>query len=179
MPSYIAFLRGINLGKRRVTMARLTAVFEEIGHSSVKSFIASGNILFDTPARNTSVLEKKAGEQLQSALGYEVDVFIRPASAVAHIARTRHFADDDAPGVTVHVAFLHEPLPDASAARLVAVRTRIDEFKVDPHEFYWLCRTHSSDSEVWTLPEIKALRLPSSTMRNLKTIRKLAAQHLS
>ena len=43
-------------------------------------------------------------------------------------------------------------------------------------EFYWLCRIRTSESIVWRLPEIKAVALKTSTMRNITMIRKLAAK---
>jgi hypothetical protein len=58
------------------------------------------------------------------------------------------------------------------------VRTASDEFRVTGREYYWLCRTLTHESKVWTLPEIKALNLPTATMRNLTSIRKLIAKHL-
>ena len=72
--------------------------------------------------------------------------------------------------------FMHEPLAPAVARKFAAVRTRADEFRVKGRDYYWLCRVRTSDSKVWSSPEIKALRLPSSSMRNLTSIRKLAAK---
>ncbi len=51
MPRYIAFLRGINLGKRRLPMSQLRSSFEELGFSDVKTFIASGNVVFSSNVR--------------------------------------------------------------------------------------------------------------------------------
>ena len=48
MPRYVAFLRGINLGKRRPPMSELKRLFEELGFTNVATFIASGNVLFET-----------------------------------------------------------------------------------------------------------------------------------
>ena len=64
------------------------------------------------------------------------------------------------------------------ARRFAAVRTDTDEFRVVGREYYWLCRGRISDSKVWSRPEVKALRFPSSTMRNIKSLRKLIAKHI-
>jgi uncharacterized protein (DUF1697 family) len=120
-------------------------------------------------------LEAEASQHFETALGYNVDVFIRTLDCVTRIAREKHFSEDGKEGNTIHVGFLHEPLADEVAKTLEAVVTPIDQIKVAGCEFYWLVRSErSSDSQVWTLPKIRALRLPSSTMRNIKTIRKLA-----
>jgi uncharacterized protein (DUF1697 family) len=178
MPRFVAFLRGINLGKRRLPMSRLVEIFEQIGHTEVKTFIASGNVLFRSPSKNAAALEKAASQQLENALGYEVDVFIRTVDAIVEIAQTKHFPHEERDGVTLHVGFVHKPFSPEIRKNLESIRTPIDEFKVAEREFYWLCRTRSSESVVWTLPEVKALRLPTSTLRNIKTIRKLATQYL-
>ncbi len=58
------------------------------------------------------------------------------------------------------------------------MRTASDEFRVTGREYYWLCRTLTHESKVWTLPEIRALKLPTATMLNMTSIRKLIAKHL-
>jgi hypothetical protein len=51
----------------------------------------------------------------------------------------------------------------------------VDEFQVKGREYYWLCRIKSNESKAWTSPAMRAIKLPSSSMRNLTTLRKLAA----
>jgi uncharacterized protein (DUF1697 family) len=75
----------------------------------------------------------------------------------------------------VYCSFLKEPLSKTQAHGLLACRTDVDEFCVKGREFYWLCRIRSTESKVWVSPQMRALRLPSSSARNLTTIRKLAA----
>ena len=79
--------------------------------------------------------------------------------------------------MNVHVSFLHERLSPAMAKKLSEIRTESDAFRVIGREFYWLRQGRMSDSIVWTLPEAKALKLPSSTMRNMTSIRKLVTKH--
>jgi uncharacterized protein (DUF1697 family) len=178
MPRYVAFLRGINLGKRRVAMSRLKALFEELGFGDVATFIASGNVIFSCAARDGAALEKRIAKHLHGALGYEVDTFVRTAEEVAAIAGRKPFVEDGQPGMTIHVALLHEKLPAAVAKKLAAVRTDYDAFRVAGREFYWLCRGRMNASKVWTLPEVKALGLPTMTMRNLVSVRKLVGKCL-
>ena len=52
MQHYVAFLRGINLGHRRIKMDRLRQLFEEMKFTGVATFIASGNVIFSSPARD-------------------------------------------------------------------------------------------------------------------------------
>jgi uncharacterized protein (DUF1697 family) len=179
MPRYIAFLRGINLGNRRLPMSRLKALFAELGFGEIETFIASGNVLFTSKVTDPGRLETRIAKHLESSLGYPVDTFLRTAGQVAAIARSKPFPEDGQEGITIHVGFWQRPVTPDFARRLAAVRTDEDEFHAKEREYYWLCRVRTSDSKVWTLPEIKALKFPTATMRNMTSIRKLAAKHLA
>ena len=178
MPRYVAFLRGINLGKRRLPMSQLKALFEELGFNRVETFIASGNVLFSSRVKQANKLEAQIAKHLEASLSYAVDTFVRTVEEVAAIGKTKVFPEDGQAGMTIHVGFLQKELAPEVARKLAAVRTEGDEFWVRGREYYWLCRSRTSDSKVWALPEMKALRLPTSSMRNMTSIRKLIAKHL-
>lgn len=178
MPRYVAFLRGINLGTRRPPMSQLKLLFEELGFSDVETFIASGNVIFSTTAKDVQKLEAKIAKHLQSKLGYEVDTFVRTAEDVIAVARSKVFEKEAAQAHAVHVCFLHEPLDAATARKLNQIRGKHDEFKAAGREYYWLCRIKTNESDIWKSPEMKALKLPSCTMRNVTSIQKLVAKHL-
>jgi uncharacterized protein (DUF1697 family) len=167
----------MNLGKRRLEMTRLKSLFGELGFKDVETFIASGNVIFSTPERVTSKLESRIAAHLVDSLGYSVDTFVRPVDEVVAIANSKPFAEDGNAGITIHVGFLQEALSSPVAKALAAVRTPVDEFLVKGREYYWLCRIRTSDSKVWTSPDIKTLKLPTSTMRNMSSVRKLVAKH--
>jgi uncharacterized protein (DUF1697 family) len=178
MKQYIAFLKGINLGKRRLPMSQLKALFQEMGFAEVETFIASGNVLFSTAPTDGRKLESRIARHLAAALGYEVDTFVRTADEVAEIGRAKLFPEDGKENITIHVGFLQQELPKEIVKRLTAITTDHDEFRVVGREYYWLCRIRTNESEVWKLPAIKALKLPTATLRNRSSIRKLIAKHL-
>ena len=105
MPRYVAFLRGINLGKRRLSMSRLKALFEEIGFDDVETFIASGNVLFSSKARDAGRLDRAIAKHLESALGYDVDTFLRTAAEVVTVGKFDAFDGDVRNTGTVNVGF--------------------------------------------------------------------------
>jgi uncharacterized protein (DUF1697 family) len=177
MQRYVALLRGINLGKRRPPMARLRELFEELGFGSVETFIASGNVVFSAKSGDAGRLEARIAGHLGKSLGYGVDTFVRTLEEVVSIAQGRVFAEDGRDGITIHVGFLQRELEPEIARKLGSVRTKEDEIRVAGREYHWLCRIRTPDSRVWTLPEVRALKLPTSTMRNISSLRKLAAQH--
>ena len=177
MHHYIAFLRGINLGQRRPEMATLRTLFAKMKFTGVATYIASGNVIFSSRIANSRKLEQSIEAALEKALGYEVDTFVRTRAEVAAAAAFRPFAKADlensAP--TVYAAFLKEAFGAEQARRLLACRTDVDDFCVEGREFYWLCRIRSNESKVWTSSAMKAVKLPTNTMRNVTTVRKLAA----
>ena len=60
MPKFVAFLRAINVGGHLVKMDELRGLFEALGFSNVETFIASGNVIFDSKATNVKSLERKS-----------------------------------------------------------------------------------------------------------------------
>ncbi|MGH7936891.1 MAG: DUF1697 domain-containing protein, partial [Chthoniobacterales bacterium] len=91
MHRYVAFLRGINLGKRRVPMSQLKTLFEELGFGEVETFIASGNVLFSSKVRDTRKLEAQIARRLEKSLGYQVGTFVRTTEEVASIGKSKVF----------------------------------------------------------------------------------------
>lgn len=160
-------------------MSQLRELFKELGLVEVETFIASGNVLFSTVEKNTAKLEVLIAKHLHESLGYTVDTFVRTQKEVAAIGKAQVFPGEGGDGITVHVGFLQKELTPDLVKKFAAVRTDEDEFRVEGREYYWLCRVRISDSKVWTSPEIKALKLPTSSMRNMTSIRKLIAKHFA
>lgn len=177
MNRYIAFLRGINLGKRRIKMEDLARLFEELKLDGVKTFIASGNVVFESKVKDEAKLVAMIEAHLEKSLGYGVDTFVRSRAEVAAAANFQAFSKSEmeAPDNTIHVSFFETALSPEQAKGLLACATEVDGFRVNGREFYWLCRIRSSDSKVWTTPVMRALKLPTGTMRNITTVRKIAA----
>jgi uncharacterized protein (DUF1697 family) len=74
---YVAFLRGINLGKRRVKNDALAKIFDDLGFENIKVLIASGNVIFDADEKNEAKLTKTVEDGLEHALGFEVATMLR------------------------------------------------------------------------------------------------------
>jgi uncharacterized protein (DUF1697 family) len=178
MQRYVALLRGMNLGNRRLPMSRLKELFEELGFERVETFIASGNVVFSTRSGDAARLEARIAKHLETSLGYGVDTFVRTTGEIAALGRGKVFVEEGKEGITVHVGFFQQELSPEVARRFAAVRTKEDEIVLRGREYFWLCRVRTPDSKIWSLPETRALRLPTSTMRNISSIRKLIAKHI-
>jgi uncharacterized protein (DUF1697 family) len=176
----IAFLRAINVGGRYVKMEELRALFTGLGYGRVESFIASGNMIFDAPPEPPSALEQAIEAHLHQALGYEVATFIRSDAELAAVAAHQPFPADELalPGASLFVTFL-KALPDeATQAQVLALRNPVDDFAFHGREFYWLRRTREQESVTDRPQFAKAFGTQGlGTMRNLTTVRRLAAKY--
>lgn len=90
---YVAFLRGINLGKRNIKMEDLRTVFEGLGLNDVASVIASGNVLFSTSSPPDA---KQVSAALLAKFGFEVGVIIRSIKDLNNLILSTPFADYEA-----------------------------------------------------------------------------------
>jgi uncharacterized protein (DUF1697 family) len=178
MPKYVAFLRAINVGGHTVKMDQLRELFAALGFTNVETFIASGNVIFDSAVKNTAALEKKIEKHLLQALGYEVATFIRSTTELADIAKHKPFPDSDlnADGNVLYVGFMAAVPSDAAREKLLASATKTDDFRLRGREVFWLLRTRFSDSEFSGGKLGKILGLPA-TLRNATTVKKLAAKY--
>ncbi len=157
-------------------MDYLRQLFVEMDFSNVETFIASGNVIFESNATNLASLEKKIAKHLHKELGYEVATFIRTSIELAAIATYQPFPKAAFEAATAfNIAFLAEPPSDAAVQKLMALKTDIDDFRVHGREVYWLCRVKQSDSKFSNVVLEKTLGQPS-TLRGAKTLIKMAAQ---
>ena len=176
MPRYVAFLRGVNVGGRTIRMERLREVFTAAGSSAVETFIASGNVIFDSRATNLPALERKVEAALQSSLGYRVATFLRRVTDLEAIAQHQPFTADATGALgTIHVGFLRAAPGAAERRAILALRTEVDELDVKGSEVYWLVRGRLHDSKL--SDAVMGRSLGETTMRNRNTIVRLAAKY--
>ena len=97
MTRYFAFLRAINVGGHVIKMDRLRQIFESLGFYKVETFIASGNVVFESRSGNLKSLEQKIEQGLREDLGYEVVTFIRTEAELLEIATYQPFAPSELP----------------------------------------------------------------------------------
>lgn len=178
MSKYIAFLRAINVGGHTVKMDDLRRLFEALNLSAVETFIASGNVIFDTRAKDTSALERKIENHLRASLGYEVATFVRSTSEVISISDYQPFkaADLAAEQNRLYIGFLANSPTEEARKKLLLAATSVDDFHVAGREVYWLCRTTFRESLFSGARIEKTLGL-LTTLRNANTVRRLAAKY--
>jgi uncharacterized protein (DUF1697 family) len=147
-------------------MDRLRAIFTELGLKDVSTFIASGNVVFSTDSDDADGLREMIEGHLASQLGYEVPTFVRSPAGLAAIAS---FMPPETvtrkPSVSSHyVIFLDTRAPD-------------DHFYFSETEVHWLIQGKLTESPLFGRPGLdQATRGVRTTMRNINTLRRIAAK---
>jgi uncharacterized protein (DUF1697 family) len=175
---YVAFLRGINLGNRRIKSPELVEHFEAMGLAEVATFRASGNVVFADPKGDSEAkLQARLERELDQRLGYEVAVFLRGCEEVAAIAAREPF---DARAIArskgkPQVQLLARKPTAAAKRRALALAGPDDEMAFAGRELHWLPSTGVSETEV----DLKRLDrvLGKGTMRTAGTIEQIARKH--
>jgi uncharacterized protein (DUF1697 family) len=153
----------------------LRQTFESLGFSKVATFLGSGNVVFETRAKDVRTLEKKIERTLQQTLGYSVPVFIRKNQELKKIAAREPFKDARGQGVDVNIILLVNNLDERSKAKLKTLETETDGFRVHGREVYWCRRKRPGTSLYSTVPLTKVISQPF-TIRSTSTMRRLAAK---
>jgi uncharacterized protein (DUF1697 family) len=172
MTRYVAFLGSINVGGHRVTMERLRAECEALGLRNVSTFIASGNVIFDSTARPAS-LERDLATHLGEQLGFDVPAFVRSAAAIVTVAGREPF-DHVAAIDTHHVGFLRTAPSPAAITATESLSNDQDALAVVGTELHWRIHGKTMESSIKATTLAKAIEQPL-TLRNITSVRKLAA----
>jgi uncharacterized protein (DUF1697 family) len=164
MTHYIALLRAVNVGGTgKLPMSELKAMCEVAGFADVRTYIASGNVLFSSKLGEPAV-RKKLEQLLHDYAGRPVGVLIRSAAEMARVLADNPFPE--APGNRVVAIFLDDP-PAANALDDVKHRTQ-ERLACGKREIYVHYGDGMADSRL-TIPAAKA-----GTARNINTVTKLA-----
>ena len=177
MPRYVAFLRAINVGGRVVTMEALRGHFGGAGFTGVETFIASGNVIFDTKARPGPALETRIESVLRDALGFDVPTFVRPLNEIVTAVERRMYPEKDvAAAGALLIGLMKGPLDAAALTRLARLNSDVHTFRAEGAELYWLCKVRQSESKLTPAQIERALGGPV-TFRAISSVRKLVAKH--
>ena len=178
MKQYVAFLRGINVGGHRVKMERLREIFEETGLLDVSTFIASGNVIFSAESLDVSGLTSDIEERLLGALGFAVTTFIRSGSQVATLAAAdpADAQHEETPEASTYVILLGTTPSAKLCSGFARLTSDTDSFEFSGTEILWRVRGKISESPLFGKRIEGALRGTPNTMRNMNTLRRLAAK---
>jgi uncharacterized protein (DUF1697 family) len=179
MTIYIALLRGINVGGHNlIKMAELKNMFEKMGLGRVKTYIQSGNVLFESNEREEP-LRIRIEQEIKEVFGFSVTVVLRTSEELIRITENCPFSEQEvseaeelSEGKSLYVSLLLVEPSKEGIERLKSVGSDSDKYQVEGREVYLLFR-HSLRKSKLAI-NLQKLDVPA-TMRNWKTINKLTS----
>lgn len=169
----VGFLRAVNLGKRRVPMARLKAVCEGLGHEDVWTHVNSGNVVFDATGGRAGV-EKHLEQALEDEFGFECTTFVRTGAELRKTLDATPFVLK--PGDTHFVTFLKKAPTATQQKGLEALSNDFDTLVVKGADVHWLMHGKSTDTTIPKAKWEKVIGKLNSTSRNVTMLTKLVAK---
>ena len=169
---YIAFLRAINTGNRRIKMADLRSLYEDLGYADVATYIATGNVIFNSPS---PPLPKDLESAFSERFGFDSEVFLRGAADIRSVVEAVPWKHDDA---VVEVSFLERDPDDVLARELEMTAVEPEQIAVIGREIFFLRglgRGVATMHKESTSMKILAMKM---TRRGLSTVRQIYSRHV-
>lgn len=168
MATYVAFLRGVNVGgHRKVPMAELRAALAAAGFDRVRTYIQSGNVVLDADQDAKAVGERVAAV-IAETFGHTVPVMVRSGADLDRVVAADPFAGRGLDESKVTVTFLSGPAPDLAVPEGQPEEARTDGTEVWVYYPDGMGRSTLDRTGFW-----KPLGALDATTRNLRTVRKL------
>lgn len=172
MPTCIALLRGINVGGNNpLPMRELAAHLQALGHTHVKTYIQSGNAVFNTPRKSPAALGKQIADRIESHHGFRPRVLILNAAELKKAADDNPFPEGEHDPKTLHLFFLAAPAKSPDRPAIEAIRLPSEQFKLTKNVFYLYAPDGIGRSKLAAKAE-KLLGV-ECTARNWRTVQKL------
>ena len=164
MASFVALLRAVNVGGTgKLPMSALKAICEELGFGAVRTYIASGNVVFES-RKSEAAVKTALEKRLAAYAGKPVGVLVRTAAEMAQVLTDNPFPKA-APNRTVAI-FLDQPPPSDALSHAVGLKD--EKMQLGQREIY----VHYGDGMGTSKLRIPAAK--TGTARNMNTIAKLA-----
>lgn len=172
MNTWIALFRGINVGGKNVLpMKELVAMLESIGCSSVRTYIQSGNVVFEEEGSSARQLCRRISETVSNEKGFEPNVMLLTAGELKRILRENPYKDAEAEPKTLHISFLSGNPKSAKLNDMNELKSKSEEFSLSPRAFYLYAPDGIGRSKLAAKAE-KLLGV-AATSRNWRTACKL------
>ncbi|GAA1856297.1 DUF1697 domain-containing protein [Microbacterium koreense] len=170
MTTYLAFLRAVNLGaKRKFPKDDIRRVVEGVGFTGVETYIASGNVRFDTTMRSRDRITQMLERAFLEDRGFDVPTIVFSASEFAELARETARLHAERPGLARHYVYLLPEEPPASVVEAVeATSNDLGDMVVRGRAAHALLRPGYEDGVVDPLGATKLLGI--ATNRNATVV---------
>jgi uncharacterized protein (DUF1697 family) len=176
MFTYVAFLRGINVGGRVVKKETLKEAFTSLGYQDVVTYKQSGNVIFETDITNPQEIITKIREILRSSLGYEVALFVRTIPQLKTIINLDSFKGQEKEGNSFLVTFLSiQPTSLPLQLPLTIPKSTAQVISAKGTEIFSV--THGGGEGALPNPFLESKLKMKATTRNLNIIREIVEKY--
>ncbi|HXD92694.1 MAG TPA: DUF1697 domain-containing protein [Bacteroidia bacterium] len=174
MQTYIAILRGINVsGHKLIKMDALRKLFDGMGFKKTKTYIQSGNVVFQGKQAKAQDLEKKIASSILKEFGFEVPVLVKEVTELEVVLKNNPFINKRKEDVTkLHVTFLSEEPEKVNIDKIKGGNYAVDEFIVMGKTVYLFCPNGYGNTKLSNTFFENKLKVTATT-RNWKTINEL------
>jgi uncharacterized protein (DUF1697 family) len=170
---YVALLRGINVGGRTlVKMPDLKACFESLGFGAVSTYIASGNVLFESDAEDAAMLATMVESEIEQRFGLPVKIVVFDREAYDRIVKAIPKSWIGAGALRANVAFLRPGTDATEVVRDLEPDAAVEQVKAVDGAVLWATRRDSLNRSVMR-KLIGGAAYKELTVRNLNTTLKL------
>jgi uncharacterized protein (DUF1697 family) len=137
MPTYIAFLRGINVGgNSSLPMKELVAILEAIDARNIKTYIQSGNAIFKSAAKNSAQLSRQLSAEILRRRGFEPYVHILTLKTLEKAIADNPFPEAVIDPGSLHLGFLAAPPGKPDLKKLASLSKASERFHLTDAVFY-------------------------------------------
>ena len=172
MKTWIALLRGVNVGgARKLPMKDLVALLERAGFSSVRTYIQSGNVVFQSSKGTARALSTRIAELILKKFGFQSEVLVLSLRDLTEAIKGNPFPQADDDHKSLHLFFLSERPRDPDLKSLATLKSGREAFALVGAVFY----LHTPDGFVDSKLAARAERLlgVQATARNWRTVNQL------
>jgi uncharacterized protein (DUF1697 family) len=175
MATYVALLRGINVGgNKMVAMADLRAALTKAGFSNVQTLLQSGNVILDAAASSPAKLESQLEAAVEKRFSLEVEIHVRSAAELAAVIKANPFAAEATRDPShLLVTFYKTPVDRAKVKAAQAAITGPERLHADGRHLYMVFPEGIGRSKATVV--VGKMLGPGGTARNWNTVQKLAA----
>jgi uncharacterized protein (DUF1697 family) len=173
---HVALLRGINVGGNNIIpMAALAKTFERMKLASVRTYIASGNVIFDAPKQDLRKLEQKIEKQLAKDFSYDAKVVVKSKAELGSIIDSMP-SDWRKPAATsrYYVIFLRHAIDSKRLLDELPARTGVETLAYCPGALLWAAKKAELGKSTVSKKLLVKSIYQEVTVRNLNTTMKLA-----
>jgi uncharacterized protein (DUF1697 family) len=168
--TYLALLRGINVvGKKSIKMAELVKLFKSLKFKNVRTYIQSGNVIFESSSSNTEILTRTIETAIEKKFGFSVSVIIRTSEELKKIvAKNPLLKEKNIQMDKLHVTFLKDVPAKELVASLEMNEASNEKYVINNREIYLYCPNGYGITKLNNSIFEKKLKIVATT-RNWKT----------